>query len=149
MKKNEDIFKIAIVFIIVILTFTLQQMYLLTAYGGVAEIRIRYYGFPVMMVSLTVFILYMMQYLGIMSINIKLKCIHKVCLGIFLGVSAVLYVIVVSSQIGPFMMGINVFFIYMPLVKSLNTAGGTIVLQVYGCLLYLLLLSKENSSAKG
>lgn len=120
----------------------------MTAYGGVAEIRIRYYGFPVMIVSLTVFVLYMMQYLGIMSINIKMKCIHKVYIGIFLGLLAVLYVIVVSSQIGPFMIGINVFLIYMPLVKSLNTAGGTIVLQVYGCLLYLL-LSKENSSAKG
>ena len=69
MKKYRSVIQIFISIFIVILILLLRKRYPLTGYGGIVEVYLKFYGFPIMILFLMVLVL------SIISVRSYLKAL--------------------------------------------------------------------------
>ncbi|MFR5631464.1 MAG: hypothetical protein ACLUFH_00515 [Monoglobales bacterium] len=109
-----------------------------TGYGGILELRIKYYGSPVLVVACITLLLTVLQYLKILYIKVGRK--ERVAVSIVLIFIAIYYFLVINSQIGPFIclssMISDSYRRYSVITGFYKDIFGTIFISIYGILLY-------------
>lgn len=121
----------------------------LTGYGGVAEIRIKYYGSPILAITCITLLLTVLRYLKIL--DVRIGCKGRIAISFVLIVIAAYYFLVINSQIGPFSCLSSLvpdsYMRYRVLTGCYKDISGTIFISIYGILLYFA-VSKNSDFLK-
>lgn len=143
MEKNKSLIFIFLQCLIISGCCFWLHRYPLTKYGGLKEIQVKYYLYPVVVVACITLCLSILHFFHIIIVRIGRSRLIALTVLVLI---AVAYIILVNSQIGPFeFLPVidNSYEIYAKVTQGMQSEKGTIFLSIYGIVTYIAISTKD------